>query len=73
MGGVKYEQVLEALDQEINIENIKLIQITEKDCIVTVSEPDVKQRLLRVGLRVMGQPFWNVPSSKVVKMKSQWQ
>ena len=52
VGGVKYEQVLEALDREINIENIKSIQITEKDCIVTVSESDVKQRLLRVGLTV---------------------
>ena len=51
---MKYEQVLNALDREINIENIKSVHITEKDCIVTVtvSEQDVKKRLSRVGLTV---------------------
>ena len=52
LGGVRYEEVLEALDKEIDIEKLNSIQITEKDCVVTVSENDLKQKLLRVGLNI---------------------
>ena len=48
LGGVRYEEVLEALDKEIDIGKLNSIQITEKDCVVTVSENDLKQKLLRV-------------------------
>ena len=46
LGGIRYEEVLEALDKEIDIGKLNSIQITEKDCVVTVSENDLKQKLL---------------------------
>ncbi|KAK3107436.1 hypothetical protein FSP39_014586 [Pinctada imbricata] len=50
LGGVRHEEVLNALEGEIEIKNIKSIQITEKDCIITLSDQDSKQKLLRVGI-----------------------
>ncbi|KAK3102824.1 hypothetical protein FSP39_014202 [Pinctada imbricata] len=52
LGGVKYEVVLESLENEIDLEDIKSIQITEKDCVITVSEQSAKDKLLRVGLNI---------------------
>ena len=52
LGGVWHEDVLNALESEVDISNIKSIQITEKDCIVTLSDQESKQKLLRVGVNI---------------------
>jgi hypothetical protein len=40
--GIKHEDILSELEKEINLEDIKSIQMTEKSCIVTLKSEQPK-------------------------------
>ena len=40
--GIKHEDILSELENEINLEDIKSIQMTEKSCIVTLKSEQAK-------------------------------
>lgn len=54
---IKHEDVLCALREQVDIQldTIKAIQITEKKCIITVSEENTKHDILLAGLSLHGQ------------------
>jgi hypothetical protein len=44
--GIKHEDILSELENEINLEDIKSIQMTEKSCIVTLKSEQAKYKIL---------------------------
>ena len=56
---LSHEEVISALELKFDISNIKAIQITEKECIVTVENVDVKNKIILEDLRVQNR-FVNV-------------
>jgi len=54
---LKHEEVVSAINEKVNtnIECIKTIQITEKKCIITVSDESTKQDLVLSGLSLQGR------------------
>jgi hypothetical protein len=44
--GIKHEDILYELKKEINLEDIKSIQMTEKSCIVTLKSEQAKYKIL---------------------------
>jgi hypothetical protein len=43
--GIKHEDILSELENEINLEDIKSIQMTEKSCIVTLKSEQAKYKI----------------------------
>jgi len=54
---LKHEEVVSAINERVNtnIECIKAIPITEKKCIITVSDESTKQDLVLSGLSLQGR------------------
>jgi len=44
--GIKHEDILSELEKEVNLEDIKSIQLTEKSCIVTLNSEQAKYKIL---------------------------
>lgn len=50
--GITHEEVLNQTENVIDKSQIKAIQITEKDCVITVSEPIAKAKLVVKGINI---------------------
>ncbi|XP_062585155.1 uncharacterized protein LOC134246823 [Saccostrea cucullata] len=50
--GITHEDVLDGLKEKINIDDINAIQITEKECFVTLKSEQTKEQLLMSGVTV---------------------
>jgi hypothetical protein len=44
--GIKHEDILSELEKDINLEDIKSIQMTEKSCIETLKSEQAKYKIL---------------------------
>ncbi|VDI22352.1 Hypothetical predicted protein [Mytilus galloprovincialis] len=62
--GISHDDVLSEIGKVIDIEDVLSIQITEKDCIVTLKNPETKDRLAAQGiaLRDRSIKFYEVES-----------
>ncbi|CAG2254725.1 CNBP [Mytilus edulis] len=50
--GLKHNEVLCAIEDVISRESINSIQLTEKNCVVTVKEKNQRDRLITVGIKI---------------------
>ena len=50
--GIAHSEVLEEIEKLVEKNLIQSIQITEKNCIVTVFDPDTKHILLTMGIEI---------------------
>ncbi|VDI16307.1 Hypothetical predicted protein [Mytilus galloprovincialis] len=50
--GLKHNEVLCAIEEVISRETINSIQLTEKNCVVTVKEKNQRERLITVGIKI---------------------
>ncbi|CAC5418334.1 CNBP [Mytilus coruscus] len=48
--GISHEDVMSEIGKVVNIDDVLSIQITEKDCIVTLKNPETKDRLATQGI-----------------------
>ena len=53
--GITYAEILEQIERTIETDRIKAIQITERDCIVTVNDNHAKIKLLVECVEVQNQ------------------
>jgi hypothetical protein len=59
---IKHEDILSELEKEINLEDIKSIQMTEKSCIVTLKSEQAKYKILNseISLKNRTVNFYSV-------------
>ncbi|CAG2194773.1 CNBP [Mytilus edulis] len=50
--GITHDEIIKELEQQIKLESVKSIQLTEKSCVVTLSDIDAKERLVQCDLTI---------------------
>jgi hypothetical protein len=62
---VSHDEILESIKEKVDISNIKAIQITERECIISLANEDAKVTIMVGGLRVQNR---NVSVTEVNKI-----
>ncbi|CAG2252119.1 CNBP [Mytilus edulis] len=50
--GITHDEIIKELEKQIELESVKSIQLTEKSCVVTLSDIDAKERLVQCDLTI---------------------
>ncbi|CAG2236941.1 unnamed protein product [Mytilus edulis] len=50
--GITHDEIIKELEKQIKLESVKSIQLTEKSCVVTLSDIDAKERLVQCDLTI---------------------
>ena len=65
--GIKHEDILSKLEKEVNLEDIKSIQMTEKSCIVTLKSEQAKYKILNseISLKNRSINFFDIDKNVI--------
>ncbi|CAG2229241.1 CNBP [Mytilus edulis] len=50
--GITHDEIIKELEKQIDLESVKSIQLTEKSCVVTLSDIDAKERLVQCDITI---------------------
>ncbi|VDI82974.1 F-box and WD-40 domain protein 5 [Mytilus galloprovincialis] len=50
--GITHDEIIKELEKQIELESVKSIQLTEKSCVVPLSDIDAKERLVQCDLTI---------------------